>query len=84
MKKGFVVAVDRIIYGSGDTAEAAWADAERWAYTIFEEKEVLKTAVTYPATARMLAMVTLYGGGLEWQIMHGTACAIDETEGAAA
>ena len=84
MKKGFVVAVDRIIYGSGNTIEAAKKDAEKWAYTIFEDKEVLDDAVTYPATLRMLAMVALYGGGLEWKLMHGTACYIDESEGAAA
>jgi hypothetical protein len=88
---GYIVANNEAIWGTGDTADAAWADmlANLEPGTVFvaEDEEVPEDgrnwtcAIDYriaPATAGLLAKAEDAGGAIAWDYVHGVACLPDE------
>ena len=59
------------IYGTGDTAEAAIADA-------LNGCDQLTDLVAYPATPALIALVEDRGGCISWDMLGDTACTVEE------
>lgn len=60
------------IYGIGDTADDAFADAINWA-------DELDAFPVFPATQGLLDRVSDYGGiGMAWDKIDGVCCLEDE------
>ena len=72
--KGYIVALDGLIWGSAPTLPAA----ERDATVIWMMDDPQGEAQSHPATGRLLAMIDLYGGGVEWTLYRGVAMYPDE------
>jgi hypothetical protein len=72
--KGYIVALDGLIWGSAPTLPAA----ERDATVIWMMDDPQGEAQSHPATGRLLAMIELYGGGVEWTLYRGVAMYPDE------
>jgi hypothetical protein len=70
--KGYAVLMGGLIWGTGRTQERALHDA------YLEGMPEGAGADIYPATARMLAMVALYGGGVSKTLYRGVLCYPDE------
>jgi hypothetical protein len=64
-----------IIHGTGETADAAWADALK---TFGQGASGL---TTMPATRNLLSLVSTRGGAVGWRrSMHDIACCPSEAE----
>lgn len=71
--KGYIVAIGDVIWGSASSVSAACRDAKYWGMYDPEGE-----ARCLPATGRLLAMITLSGGGVKWTLRDGVACYWDE------
>ena len=92
---GFVVANNEAIWGTGDTADAAWADMlanlEPGTVLVTEDEETPDDGRPWtrardyrilPATTGLLVAVEGVGGDLCWEVVRGVACMRHEAEAA--
>jgi hypothetical protein len=92
---GYVVANNEAIWGTGDTADAAWADAlanmERGTVVVAEGEDPPEDGCPWirardyrimPATTGLLVAVEGVGGDLCWDVVRGVACLPYEAEAA--
>jgi hypothetical protein len=93
---GYVTANrDGIIYGTGATADAAYADMRRYmaqaGVKILADNEDDDAGApgawtrasdfkTWPATATLLSLVESHGGNCAWRDVGGIACTVAEAE----
>lgn len=82
---GWIIYTHEAIFGTGETAEAAWADAEQWMDDPVEDKDADELDSSdgpwaRPATAALLAEVAKRGGAISWGNVDGVACTKAEEE----
>jgi hypothetical protein len=86
---GYIVYTQEAIFGTGETKEAAWADAEQYLDRSAEDEDEDEGGSddadgpwVQPASAALLAEVADRGGAIAWCTWHGVACTRDEYDAA--
>lgn len=72
---GFICSTPDAIFGVGETAEAAEANAREWA-----QDGDLTGFKTMPSTAALIAKVEVEGGAISWDDSGSIACTREEAD----